>query len=468
MSFYVRKYITRNGKYLFRNGKALQTYSRGKYTIEEIDALIAEGFIPVATADEFDGLRNSSLRVMGSGSPWEGVYNTGLDKKYVQVDNIDITIISSYTRMQLSGTYDGNELAVHVKSRLFASIGCTLNNIVVYGDIDQYVADEESGAFLVSISRFSNSHTYINNCHAYGHLNLLGTDGAGGLVQKAGAESYTAYISGCSFTGTIITNISIVGGIVGFAEHCMIENCVNNANIITDGNSVAGIVGNCRGGSIENCVNNGNITGDSSVGGIAGYYIDSIGEIINCENTGIIESTRNDSLSYCGGIVGNKRSGDVIYCESYGDVKYTGGVNDRQMTGGLIGFNLSGIIRDCYSSSDVTSTQHAGGLVGENRGIVERSYATGLIVGTSNIGGLIGVNTGTITNSYYDSQTSGQSDTGKGLPRTTAQLKNGTADSFINPDGTTDLTETPANAMFTGWDDLIWDFTDTTKYPELL
>jgi hypothetical protein len=59
------------------------------------------------------------------------------------------------------------------------------------------------------------------------------------------------------------------------------------------------------------------------------------------------------------------------------------------------------------------------------------------------------------------------SDTGKGLPRTTAQMKYGTASSFINSDGTTDATEDPANAMYTAWSTDIWDFLTTADYPEL-
>jgi hypothetical protein len=46
-------------------------------------------------------------------------------------------------------------------------------------------------------------------------------------------------------------------------------------------------------------------------------------------------------------------------------------------------------------------------------------------------------------------------------------MKYGTASSFINPDGSTDATEDPANAMYTSWDTDIWDFLTTADYPVL-
>jgi hypothetical protein len=73
---------------------------------------------------------------------------------------------------------------------------------------------------------------------------------------------------------------------------------------------------------------------------------------------------------------------------------------------------------------------------------------------------------GTVTNSYYDKDILGWTG-GLGQARTTAQMKAGTASSFILPDGTTDPDSLAANAMYTSWDTAIWDFLTTNDYPIL-
>src|SRR5699024_7172468 len=57
----------------------------------DIDPLIADGYIPVATADELDKLRENKKQTFGAGTKWESEYESGLDKKYVQVADIDLS-----------------------------------------------------------------------------------------------------------------------------------------------------------------------------------------------------------------------------------------------------------------------------------------------------------------------------------------------------------------------------------------
>jgi hypothetical protein len=60
------------------------------YTPAQINTMISvDGYIPVASATELDGLRNATGRRMGQGTVHDTVSDvvTGLDKKYVQVEN---------------------------------------------------------------------------------------------------------------------------------------------------------------------------------------------------------------------------------------------------------------------------------------------------------------------------------------------------------------------------------------------
>jgi len=171
---------------------------------------------------------------------------------------------------------------------------------------------------------------------------------------------------------------------------------------------------------------------------------------------------------------GNSMNGIVRYCFSKNcTIQLTGTHVDY--AGGFVGYTGSaGVYQNCHADMcniiDNSTARYVGGFVGRNDRPISNCYSTGAPEGISNLGGFCGLvsTNSSITNSYYDTQTSGQSDTGKGLPRTTAQMKAGTASSFILPDGSIDPDSLAANAMYTSWSTDIWDFKTTNDYPELL
>jgi prepilin-type N-terminal cleavage/methylation domain-containing protein len=62
----------------------------------EIDDLVNEGWIPVANADELNQIRlNGEILTFGKGTKWEGLYESGLDKFYIQVANINLSSYSA-------------------------------------------------------------------------------------------------------------------------------------------------------------------------------------------------------------------------------------------------------------------------------------------------------------------------------------------------------------------------------------
>jgi hypothetical protein len=147
------------------------------YTPEQVTEMITiDGYIPVASASELDALRNSGNRTMGEGSPWEGTYNTGLDKKYVQVDNVDLNTFYQWGSIgtqenMFSGTYDGNELnienmnqntSVSAPNGLFRNLyQGVLKNIKIHG----YIENASSlGAGL--LCGFTGLDSVVDNCHA--------------------------------------------------------------------------------------------------------------------------------------------------------------------------------------------------------------------------------------------------------------------------------------------------------------
>ena len=394
-------------------------YQAGVETTEEpgsgTDWVVSSKYIPVASATELDGLRNATGRRMGQGTIHDTVSNvvTGLDKKYVQVTDIDTYSLPEFSVVGLfSGLFDGNQIQTKTNKRLFLSNGCILKNITVFGVVDsQLIPLTDSGCLLVAVSSNSTNDTQVINCHGYGEIyQYEDITAQAGLIAFSNS-TYNVFVTTCSFTGYIKSSVGNTGGLIGSGSRLIVTDC--HVDVVVDSTSinVGGLIGAATGNcSVIKCSAKGGVkstaTGTVRFGGFIGRYITS-GSINNCTTSVICELPNGN---YVGGFVGVAGSGTNI----------------------------------------------------------SNSYSTGAVISSSSFrGGFAALRNGTITNSYYDTQTSGQSDTGKGLPRTTAQMQAGTASSFINPDGTIDETEDPANAMYTGWDTDIWDFLTTNDYPEL-
>ncbi len=198
---------------------------------------------------------------------------------------------------------------------------------------------------------------------------------AGGIVGLVESGSGSrATISGCTNNVTVSSSStrSHIGGIVGYVEdRANIEKCTNNGDITCSSNqtAVGGIAGKIEGGTIFGCTNKGNIDGGVNI------YVD--------QGTG--------------GIVGFSK-GDVVFCES------TGNVVGRNYVGGIAGVN-EGKVEDCTSRGAITGGSQLGGIVGRNEGtVLSCTKSGGSIIGNvsfddiydgqSNIGGIIGYNTG--------------------------------------------------------------------------
>ena len=114
----------------------------------------------------------------------------------------------------------------------------------------------------------------------------------------------------------------------------------------------------------------GSVTGDSGVGGLAGY------------------------------------NGAKIIA-SYS----TGAVTGDESVGGLTGMNHIYLadITASYATGPVSGNENVGGLAGRNmnEARITASYATGRISGGDNAGGLIGLNDANVAGAAWDTETSG-------------------------------------------------------------
>ena len=60
--------------------RTIEVTKNNTYTEEELDQMISDGWIPVASANELNQLRESGLKTFGINTKWENTYESGLDK----------------------------------------------------------------------------------------------------------------------------------------------------------------------------------------------------------------------------------------------------------------------------------------------------------------------------------------------------------------------------------------------------
>ena len=171
-----------------------------------------------------------------------------------------------------------------------------------------------------------------------------------------------------------------------------------------DSDTVGGIVG-VNFGVIDHCSFEGFLTGDSAVGGLAGFN-GATGHISNGTNcSGVVSGAHST-----GGIVG-VNYGSVIKCSNYAQVNTQessitpqvsspdwGSLNSTENmpactdTGGVAGYS-SGVVKDCINSGTVGyphTGYNVGGVAGRQAGYLSGCTNSGLIQGRKEVGGIVG------------------------------------------------------------------------------
>lgn len=436
--------------------KDSSTYpSNALYTESEANTMITtQDYIPVASASELDALRTTTSQTMGVGTPWEGTYTTGVDKKYLQVGNLDLSLFSNWVSFnEISGTIDGNELNISnltTTNRAFIiqTTDAILKNINI---TNAEINSTSSSAILV----FANDGV-IENCNVGGTINS--TSNVGGLVYDM---QFGSIVNSHSNVEIYSDGQSYIGGFVGVilnrtggGQNVLISDCSAYGNIGNSTNRincdrVGGFIGytsNLSTYNIENCEANLNIYADfngvgtpnfRAIGGFGGELSeDEYSVTQKCKSLGLIDIINSDFENFGG-------------------------------YGGFVGRSNYAIIKNSYSSVNVyiegsfTGDYRIGGFAGTNRrptSLIENCYSIGLVSGPAGatlVGGFAGENNGTVTNSYWNTETSGQATSDGGTGKTTTEMKEGLID---DPD---------TDGIYVGWDDTIWDERTTSEYPVL-
>lgn len=232
-----------------------------------------------------------------------------------------------------------------------------------------------------------------------------------------GSTGNTAEMRNVGLSSVNITGNSYVGGLAGYNNGGSISNSYATGQVVGGMYYAGGLVGANK-GSINNSYSAATVNGNFGTGGLVGY---NIGSISNSYATGQAVG----SGPYAGGLVGgNTAVGDTIgiISDSYATGMVSGGVSGvESAAGGLVGGNINGIIRNSYATGNVSGDANdVGGLSGYNRddsiggGIISNSYATGNVSGSlANVGGLVGTQlSGSISQSYATGAVSAPNDSG--------------------------------------------------------
>lgn len=151
-----------------------------------------------------------------------------------------------------------------------------------------------------------------------------------------------------------------------------------------------------------------------------GFYITNDGGERLCVSNHTVSGIYINTTAYNKGLFGSLETNiqnGVTYRGTVRNVGVKGYVKGSVNVGGVVGWNVSGIVSNCYSYAQVTSTGNAGGVVGHNghytgsnfkQGTVENCYNAGSVTNTSSgasvqnrIGGVVGwTQCGDVVNCY--------------------------------------------------------------------
>lgn len=320
--------------------------------------------------------------------------------EYVAGKNLWAVIGDQYI---FNGHYDGDNYSIsglyvvddYDYSGLFGSIqNAEIKNLNVN---KSYVSGSPEAYRIGGIVGLAWHDSTIDNCSYSGTVtDQQGTTHVGGIAGRIGNN---CVISHSINAGTIIGKDSeYVGGIVGYSYGgSSVISCKNIGNIIGNGYYSGGIVGIAENCSIDKCINSGSVIAKSSSAGIAAKAESST--IKNCSNIGEVNGAYN-----VGGIIGTvEKETDISKCYNAGEII------GNTTVGGIAGkVEALNPLSDCYNAGIITGDSRIGGIVGEsNQATVQYCYSVGKAIGNSKTGGIVGevVNNGHpfnwMKNNYY-------------------------------------------------------------------
>ena len=342
-----------------------------------------------------------------------------------------------------------------------------LTNITVTGNMNL-----NANGYIGGLVGYTPNYGHWNFTNINSQVNVTSTGTGYVAGVHAGLYNNSATYTNVVASGTITaTNagVNAVGGLVGL-NGCGPGNCGNSilnssftGSIVSLGSSIGGIVGSYS-GTISNSYSTGTITissggNVSNVGGLVGGMAQTGCAISTSYSTMNINLPIGTGSTYSsvGGFAGYY-SGNISQSYSTGNI--IGDLTHLTSAGGFLGYFVSGAttpsISDSYSTGNIQGNS-PGGFVGSSNNTAltfARDFSTGEVITTTAGGGFMGTGATSnliFTNVFWDTTTSTYSTTdGGGTGMNDANMK--------------------VQADFTGFDFVttpVWKMSPVTGYPEL-
>lgn len=242
------------------------------YSGEEIDTLVVSyNYIPVSSAKDLQNIANGGEGNFAEGTKWEGTYTSGLDKKYIQISDINLIGTDNFEPISIfSGSFNGggyiiNNLNIDKVSDDFVGLfgradGALFENI---GLENVNVKGRSCVGALVGLQK---NHSTIHNSYAKGVV--YGRDNGGGLIGRQEESSKVMN----SYSMVEISGDTNIGGLLGHQEQfSSVESTYSTGNVIGV-DRTGGLVG-WQGSSstVSNSYSTGKVSGTLHIGGLVGW-----------------------------------------------------------------------------------------------------------------------------------------------------------------------------------------------------
>lgn len=233
--------------------------------------------------------------------------------------------------------------------------GGTILNCTNYGTVS---GEGDAGGIVCYNTKEDNTAAAVTGCVNHGAVS--GTTRVGGVVASNEGNST---VTGCVNEGPVTGGPGSTGGVAGLNEGTVTD-CVNNGAVLAT-LSVGGIAGaGMPGSTIAGCQNNGAVTvhpettSGAECGGVLGYS--NGGLVENCVNRGAVTAQTAGTAEKIGGVVGAAGGGEINTCYNIGAVSCLG-----EEVGGIVGYTNSTAVTGCVSLGlSVKGSEQAGRIAG--------------------------------------------------------------------------------------------------------
>lgn len=193
-------------------------------------------------------------------------------------------------------------------------------------------------------------------------------------------------------------------GISRYPNFCYFSGQYDGKGHYIAGLTINSTTQNCQGlfGCLKDAVvrgvhlKSGNVSGGGSIGGLAGYAVNSV--IEDCTNAVHVAG----KSYYIGGIIGQCYNNTITACINYGAVS---GSEDSRYVGGITGENRGSIVA-CANLGEVTGNTRVGGVCGANAFDLYGVFNAGRVTAVSDQGAIGGDRSGKGAGVFYDKKAS--------------------------------------------------------------